>query len=62
VNSQPYFPARPERAAGLHAIGSAKEESGWLLKVWPKLKNIMAVSSGIFATLLPKVQTIVAVL
>lgn len=53
---QPHFPARPERAAELHVIGSAKEESGWLLKVWPKLKNIMAVSSGIFATLVPKIR------
>ena len=56
VNSQSHFPTRPERAE-LHAIGSAQEESGWLVKVWPKLKNIMAISSGIFATLIPKVQT-----
>lgn len=49
VNSQSHFPTRPERAE-LHAIGSAQEESGWLVKVWPKLKNIMAISSGVFAT------------
>ncbi|KAL4070072.1 GH3 auxin-responsive promoter [Scleroderma yunnanense] len=54
---QPHFPPRPERAAELRSISSVKEEPGWVLKVWPRLKNIMTVASGVFSILISKVYT-----
>ncbi|KAG6329773.1 hypothetical protein ID866_9316 [Astraeus odoratus] len=51
-----HFPPRPERASELRAIGNAHQESGWLAKIWPKLKTIIANASGVFSSAIPKIR------
>ncbi|KAH7890417.1 GH3 auxin-responsive promoter [Phlebopus sp. FC_14] len=53
---QPHFPARPERAAGLRAIGKATHEPGWLVKIWPMFRVVIAIASGVFASVIPKMR------
>ncbi|KAG6331267.1 hypothetical protein ID866_7824 [Astraeus odoratus] len=52
---KPHFSARPERASELRRIGRATKEPGWLVKIWPMLHTVVAIASGVFAVLLPKV-------
>ncbi|KAL4081085.1 GH3 auxin-responsive promoter [Scleroderma citrinum] len=53
---QPHFPSRPERAAELRAIGKASQHPGWLAKVWPMLRGVSTIASGVFATAIPKIK------
>ncbi|KIK77127.1 hypothetical protein PAXRUDRAFT_167724 [Paxillus rubicundulus Ve08.2h10] len=55
---QVHLHADPERAAELREIGSPFSCVGWAVRVWPKLRNLSAVSSGPFATALPKVRSV----
>ncbi|KIJ13241.1 hypothetical protein PAXINDRAFT_100828 [Paxillus involutus ATCC 200175] len=48
----------PERATELREIGSPFSCIGWAARVWPKLKILSAISSGPFATVLPKVKSV----
>ncbi|KIJ13250.1 hypothetical protein PAXINDRAFT_117446 [Paxillus involutus ATCC 200175] len=50
--------ANPERATELREIGSPFSCAGWAARVWPKLRKLTAISSGPFATVLPKVRSI----
>ncbi|KAG6332157.1 hypothetical protein ID866_6929 [Astraeus odoratus] len=53
---QVHFHAKPERAAELRAIGKATEEPGWLAKIWPNLKVVNTIASGVFSALVPKIR------
>ncbi|KIM55204.1 hypothetical protein SCLCIDRAFT_1221347 [Scleroderma citrinum Foug A] len=53
---EPKFPPRPERAANLRAIGKASQEVGWLVRVWPMLKLVVGIASGIFSASIPKMR------
>ncbi|KIJ13242.1 hypothetical protein PAXINDRAFT_14001 [Paxillus involutus ATCC 200175] len=55
---QVHFHANPERAAELREIGSPFSCVGWAARIWPKLRLLVAISSGPFATVLPKVRSI----
>ncbi|KIJ13239.1 hypothetical protein PAXINDRAFT_13998 [Paxillus involutus ATCC 200175] len=55
---QVHLHADPERAAELREIGSPFSCAGWAVRVWPKLRSLKAVSSGPFATVLPKVRSV----
>ncbi|KIJ04582.1 hypothetical protein PAXINDRAFT_94548, partial [Paxillus involutus ATCC 200175] len=55
---QVHFHANPERAAELREIGSPFSCAGWAARVWPKLRMLIANSSGSAATVLPKVRSI----
>ncbi|EGO19354.1 hypothetical protein SERLADRAFT_479847 [Serpula lacrymans var. lacrymans S7.9] len=44
----------PERANYLRTIGKATDEPGWLKKIWPGLRTIVAISSGPFITVVPE--------
>ncbi|KAL4073250.1 GH3 auxin-responsive promoter [Scleroderma yunnanense] len=53
---QPHFPSRPKRAAELRAIGKASQQPGWLAKVWPMLRGVSTIASGVFETAIPKIK------
>ncbi|KAF8836518.1 hypothetical protein BDN67DRAFT_320800 [Paxillus ammoniavirescens] len=50
--------ANPERATELREIGPPFSCVGWAARVWPKLRKLTAISSGPYATVLPKVRSI----
>ncbi|KAI6030597.1 hypothetical protein F5J12DRAFT_779706 [Pisolithus orientalis] len=52
------FLLRPERAAELRVVGKATDRPGWLLKIWPMLKNIICIGSGVFSVGVPKSTTL----
>ncbi|KIJ37990.1 hypothetical protein M422DRAFT_177249 [Sphaerobolus stellatus SS14] len=54
---QPYFVANPERAAELRSVESMKGSPGWLIKIWPNLKEYTGIMSGAYGGVLPKVQS-----
>ncbi|KAI5986935.1 GH3 auxin-responsive promoter, partial [Pisolithus albus] len=53
---QLHFPPRPDRAAELRAVGKATDQPGWLVKIWPMLKTIFSVGSGVFSVAVPKLR------
>ncbi|KAG6327027.1 hypothetical protein ID866_12062, partial [Astraeus odoratus] len=53
---QPHFPPRPDRASELRAIGNMYQEAGWLTKIWPKLRVLIANASGVFSPAIPKIR------
>ncbi|KAF8836521.1 hypothetical protein BDN67DRAFT_1014635 [Paxillus ammoniavirescens] len=55
---QVHLHANPERAAELCEIGPPFSCVGWAARVWPKLRMLMTISSGPFATVLPKVRSV----
>ncbi|KAF9234048.1 GH3 auxin-responsive promoter [Melanogaster broomeanus] len=55
---QVHWHADPERATELREIGSPFSCVGWAARVWPKLRVVMAISSGTFSTALPKVRSV----
>ncbi|KAF8835122.1 hypothetical protein BDN67DRAFT_975581, partial [Paxillus ammoniavirescens] len=55
---QVHLRPNPERATELREIGSPFSCTGWAVRVWPKLKSVSAISSGPFATVLPKVRSV----
>ncbi|KAF9234047.1 GH3 auxin-responsive promoter [Melanogaster broomeanus] len=58
ANLQVHWHADPERATELREIGSPFSCVGWAARVWPKLRIVMAISSGTFSTALPKVRSV----
>ncbi|KAI6121227.1 GH3 auxin-responsive promoter [Pisolithus sp. B1] len=52
----PKFHASPERAAELRAIGRTAQEPGWLVRVWPMLKVVIGIASGVYAAVIPKMR------
>lgn len=52
----PKFHASPERAAELRVIGRAAQEPGWLVRVWPMLKVVIGIASGVYAAVIPKMR------
>ncbi|KIJ24986.1 hypothetical protein M422DRAFT_194022 [Sphaerobolus stellatus SS14] len=54
---QPYFVANPERAAELRSVESMKGSPGWLMRIWPNLKEYTGIMSGAYGGLLSKVQS-----
>ncbi|KIJ08716.1 hypothetical protein PAXINDRAFT_88469 [Paxillus involutus ATCC 200175] len=53
---QGHLHANPRRAAELREIGSPFSCAGWVARVWPKMRMLVAVSSGPYAFVLPKVR------
>ncbi|KAH7912887.1 GH3 auxin-responsive promoter [Hygrophoropsis aurantiaca] len=53
---EPKFSANPDRAAALRAIGIATAEPGWLVRLWPRLKVVVGIASGVFASAVPKMR------
>ncbi|KAF9223196.1 hypothetical protein BS17DRAFT_802680 [Gyrodon lividus] len=53
---EPKFPPRPQRAADLRAIGKATVQPGWLKRVWPMLKVVIGIASGVFSAVIPKMK------
>ncbi|KAH7927996.1 hypothetical protein BV22DRAFT_1031156 [Leucogyrophana mollusca] len=52
----PKFPPQPSRAAELRAIGISTDTPGWLARVWPRLKTVVSIASGMFGAAVPKMQ------
>ncbi|KAH7884909.1 GH3 auxin-responsive promoter [Phlebopus sp. FC_14] len=50
------FPANPERAAELRTIGRPSACPGWCGLVWPHLRKVVAIASGVFAASVPQAQ------
>ncbi|KAI5998647.1 GH3 auxin-responsive promoter [Pisolithus albus] len=55
---QANFRANPERAEELQNIGPPLDRPGWAQRVWPNLKTVVCVCSGMFATLIPKARSV----
>ncbi|KIJ13248.1 hypothetical protein PAXINDRAFT_100832 [Paxillus involutus ATCC 200175] len=53
---QVHLHANPGRATELREIGSPFSCAGWVARVWPKMRMLVAVSSGPYAFVLPKVD------
>ncbi|KAG9311384.1 GH3 auxin-responsive promoter [Chiua virens] len=53
---QPRFPARPQRATHIRAVGKATDQPGWLKMLWPRLNVVIGIASGVFAGVIPKMQ------
>ncbi|KAL4065230.1 GH3 auxin-responsive promoter [Scleroderma citrinum] len=53
---EPKFPPRPERAAYLRTIGKANQEVGWIVRIWPTLKVVVGIASGVFSAVIPKMR------
>ncbi|KAF9220218.1 hypothetical protein BS17DRAFT_350535 [Gyrodon lividus] len=58
VHLQVHFHSNPERATELREIGSPFSCKGWAARVWPKFRVLVAISSGTFASVLPKVRSV----
>ncbi|KAH0828161.1 GH3 auxin-responsive promoter [Lanmaoa asiatica] len=56
--TQALFHADPERAAELLEIGPPFSVEGWVTRVWPNVKYTSTVCSGQFATVVPKLRSI----
>ncbi|KAF9221101.1 hypothetical protein BS17DRAFT_768874 [Gyrodon lividus] len=55
---QVHLHANPERATELRVIGSPFSCVGWAARVWPKLRMLVTISSGTFASVLPKARSV----
>ncbi|KAF8134278.1 GH3 auxin-responsive promoter-domain-containing protein [Boletus edulis] len=55
---QAHFHPNPERAGELLEIGPPFSFEGWFARVWPKADGLVTICSGPFATVLPKVRSI----
>ncbi|KAF9219101.1 hypothetical protein BS17DRAFT_718629 [Gyrodon lividus] len=53
---QVYFPPNPRRANELRAVGRDTVSPGWLKRLWPNLRVIVATTSGAYATILPEMR------
>ncbi|KAF9234200.1 GH3 auxin-responsive promoter [Melanogaster broomeanus] len=53
---EPKFHPKPERAAELRAIGKDTKRPGWLKRVWPMLKVVIGIASGVFSSVIPKTR------
>ncbi|KAG6375687.1 GH3 auxin-responsive promoter [Boletus reticuloceps] len=58
IDMSAHFHPNPERAAELLEIGSPFSFEGWFARVWPKANGLVTICSGPFATVLPKVRSI----
>ncbi|KAI6115647.1 GH3 auxin-responsive promoter [Pisolithus croceorrhizus] len=50
--------ANPRRAEELQNIGPPLNCPGWAQRVWPNLKTVVCICSGMFATLIPKARSV----
>ncbi|KAF8836527.1 hypothetical protein BDN67DRAFT_1014640 [Paxillus ammoniavirescens] len=55
---QVHLHANPGRATELREIGSPFSCAGWAARVWPKMRMLVAVGSGPYAFVLPKVRSV----
>ncbi|KIK75481.1 hypothetical protein PAXRUDRAFT_18969 [Paxillus rubicundulus Ve08.2h10] len=55
---QVHLHANPGRAAELREIGPPFSCAGWAARVWPKMRMLLAVGSGPYAFVLPKVRSV----
>ncbi|KAH7909123.1 GH3 auxin-responsive promoter [Hygrophoropsis aurantiaca] len=53
---EPKLLPNPSRAQKLREIGKFKADPGWLSKIWPELKQVVCIVTGLFATTLPKMR------
>ncbi|KAF9238196.1 GH3 auxin-responsive promoter [Melanogaster broomeanus] len=48
-------PSNPRRADELRAVGRDTATDGWMKRLWPNLRRIVATTSGAYATIVPEV-------
>ncbi|KAH7906351.1 GH3 auxin-responsive promoter, partial [Hygrophoropsis aurantiaca] len=53
---EPKLLPNPSRAQKLREIGEFKADPGWLFRIWPELKHVVCIVTGLFATTLPKIR------
>ncbi|KAH7909002.1 GH3 auxin-responsive promoter, partial [Hygrophoropsis aurantiaca] len=53
---EPKLLPNPPRAQKLREIGESKADPGWLFRIWPELKQVVCIVTGVFATTLPKMR------
>ncbi|KAH7918530.1 hypothetical protein BV22DRAFT_1115413 [Leucogyrophana mollusca] len=53
---EPKLRPNTPRAAELRTIGNATAQPGWLHRIWPQLKEVVGIVSGLFAAAIPKMR------
>ncbi|EIW76081.1 hypothetical protein CONPUDRAFT_85240 [Coniophora puteana RWD-64-598 SS2] len=53
---EPKVVAKPERAAELRELGIDTSTPGWCVRVWPNLRVVVGICSGVFAAVIPKIR------
>ncbi|KAF9219121.1 hypothetical protein BS17DRAFT_718547 [Gyrodon lividus] len=53
---QAHFSPNPQRAGELRAVGRDTVSPGWLKRLWPNLRVIVATTSGAYATIIPEMR------
>ncbi|KAH7903871.1 GH3 auxin-responsive promoter, partial [Hygrophoropsis aurantiaca] len=53
---EPKLLPNPSRAQQLLEIGESKADPGWLFRIWPDLRQVKCIVTGVFATTLPKLR------
>ncbi|KAH7926268.1 hypothetical protein BV22DRAFT_1104455 [Leucogyrophana mollusca] len=53
---EPKLTPNPARVIELRSIGLATAQPGWLHQIWPNLKVVVAIASGLFVTVIPKMR------
>ncbi|KAH7907353.1 GH3 auxin-responsive promoter [Hygrophoropsis aurantiaca] len=53
---EPKMLPNPSRAQKLREVGESKADPGWLFRIWPELKQVTCIVTGLFATTLPKLR------
>ncbi|KAI5995277.1 GH3 auxin-responsive promoter-domain-containing protein [Pisolithus orientalis] len=42
--------------ASIETVGKPTDQPGWLLKIWPMLKSVISIGSGVFSVAVPKLR------
>ncbi|KIJ16070.1 hypothetical protein PAXINDRAFT_113835 [Paxillus involutus ATCC 200175] len=53
---QAHFAPNAQRADELRAVGRNAASPGWLKRLWPNLRNVVAITSGAYATIVAEIR------
>ncbi|KIK80502.1 hypothetical protein PAXRUDRAFT_833483 [Paxillus rubicundulus Ve08.2h10] len=53
---QSHFPPNARRAEELRAVGRSTAAPGWMKRLWPNLRVVVAITSGAYATVVPEMR------
>ncbi|KAF9219104.1 hypothetical protein BS17DRAFT_761510 [Gyrodon lividus] len=53
---QAHFSPNPRRADELRAVGRDTSTPGWMKRLWPNLRRVVATTTGAYATILPEMR------
>ncbi|KAH7913708.1 GH3 auxin-responsive promoter [Hygrophoropsis aurantiaca] len=53
---EPKLLPNPSRAQKLREIGESRTDPGWFIRIWPELKQVACIVTGLFSGTLPKIR------